>query len=103
MDSHNKAPLRLFGVLQFVAIVAVFILFGALAFYRVLGVIVIIQGIFTLRSKSVAVGWRGYEPSFHLKGASALTVGIVAIVLGCLLIVFTPEAVCIFSKGLSCP
>ena len=62
-------PFNPYSLVMFFAVVIAFFVFGEKVGSRVFGVICMIEGVRTLVSGSVSVGWRGQKPSFVFKGA----------------------------------
>jgi hypothetical protein len=83
-------------IIFIVAIVAAFLIFGQSVGWRVLGVAQLVFTIRVLKEKKIGVGWedwKGFKPSFYLKGIYAILIGIVSLAIAIILLIFPEETV----------
>jgi hypothetical protein len=93
---------RVLEVAVFVAVVGAFFLFGTTAAVRTIGAVTLASGVFTIRARRLGISIGGRPPSFYLRGGWAVVIGIAIAILGCVLVWFAPETVCLMSKGEEC-
>jgi hypothetical protein len=103
MKSKQSNAFSLLGIVEFIAVVAVSIIFGAVAFYRVLGLLGVLHALVMAWSQNIPVGIEGREPTYYLRGSSAVIAGLLIAAASGALAWFAPEAVCMFSEGRQCP
>jgi len=78
---------RIIGVIVFVAVVAAFFydrIFG----WRALGVAEVAYGIWAIRVRRIPYGWEGQPPAGYFTGGAAVFVGLLAVALGLLFVIF---------------
>jgi hypothetical protein len=98
----NSEPLSLLHTAEFIGLALISLAFGAVAFYRVLGVIGALHALGMIRSRNIPVGIEGQEPQYHLRGRTAVAVGLLLTVAFLALAWFAPEAACFFSQDQKC-
>lgn len=92
------------GVFFFVAFIAAQFIFGVSASVKVLGVAGIVTGIVWIIGQSVPIGIESRPPSFFVRGLPAMLAGIAMIVIGIVLLSYSPEVACLlgWSSGKDC-
>lgn len=100
MNSEKRHQFEWFaGLFFFIAFIAAHFMFGIKAAVKVLGVACIATGLLWMCRQSVPVGAEGREPSFYLNGWGAVLAGLLMLVVGVMLLIYSGMAVCLLGWG----
>ena len=93
------------GAVLFVGFIAAQFLFGISAAVKVLGVACVITGLVWFVGREVPVGIESRRPSFFVRGWPAMLSGVAMILLGIVLLLYSPEVACFlgWADGKGCP
>ena len=86
------------GYVLFFAAVAADFIFGANACIRIIGISCILCGIYWCIGREIPVGIEGRPPSFHIRGWSAILIGLLMLVLGIFNLFFASQVARLLSR-----